>query len=367
LLLPWRRPCELVPRELTEVPLTAAPSPNPGFFLASPEFSPWLAAQGVSLAVTTYQHGKLFLIGLDGQGRLAVHGRSYGRAVGLAGDDQTLWLGTLYQLWRLQNVGSGAGPHDRTYAPRQSFVTGAVNAHDIGLDAEGTPVFVNTLFSCLARPSARASFEPMWRPPFVSELAPEDRCHLNGLAMRDGRAAFVTACAVADTAAGWRERRRDGGLLLDVDTGEAAATGLSMPHSPRWREGRVWLLNSGTGEVGVADGGRFRPLAFCRGFTRGLAIWNGHAIIGLSRPTRGRTFEGLALQGLLGRESAECGLDLIDLATGARTAWFRFTDLIDEIYDVVVLPGVRRPAAVGLTTNEIERVLNIGAPAATGR
>ena len=60
-------------------------------------------------------------------------------------------------------------------------------------------------FGCLATLSERASFQPLWRPPFLSGLVPEDRCHLNGLAMRDGQPAYVTAVAASDVADGWRK------------------------------------------------------------------------------------------------------------------------------------------------------------------
>ena len=81
-------------------------------------------------------------------------------------------------------------------------------------------MFVNTLFSCLATLSETHSFAPLWQPPFVSRLAAEDRCHLNGLAMRDGEPRYVTAVAATDVADGWREQRRDGGVVIDVATGE---------------------------------------------------------------------------------------------------------------------------------------------------
>ena len=106
-------------------------------------------------------------------------------------------------------------------------------------------LFVNTLFSCLATTSETHSFAPLWRPPFVSRLAAEDRCHLNGLAMRDGRAAYVTAVSRSDVADGWRDRREGGGVLVDVATGETLLAGLSMPHSPRWHDNRLWLLELG--------------------------------------------------------------------------------------------------------------------------
>ncbi|HEX8231992.1 MAG TPA: TIGR03032 family protein [Caulobacteraceae bacterium] len=342
----------------------AAAGEDRPWFSASPGLAEWLAQARVSIALTTYQSGKLFTIGLREDGRLAVGARSFGHCSGLAGGPQTLWMATRYQLWRLENVaGGGGGPHDRLYAPRLGYVTGAVNVHDIGVEADGGPVFVNTLFSCLARPSAAASFTPAWRPPFVSALAPEDRCHLNGLAMRDGRSAFVTACAASDEPGGWRGRRADGGVAIEVDSGAIVLEGLSMPHSPRWHEGRLWLLNSGAGELGFAEPeGRFRPVRSCPGFARGLDFAGGCAVVGLSKATRGRGFEGLRLEAALQRgEGARCGFDVVDAGSGAPRAWFRFEGVVDEVYDVVCLHGVMRPAAVGLKTSEVERVLNIGA------
>ena len=222
-------------------------------------------------------------------------------------------------------------------------------------------IFVNTLFGCLATFSPRASFQPLWRPPFLSALVPEDRCHLNGLAMRDGRPAYVTAVAASDVADGWRDRRRDGGCVIDVASGGIVASGLSMPHSPRWYRDRLWVLNSGTGELGSVDlaGGRFQPMAFCPGYLRGLAFAGDYAVVTLSKP-RHVTFHGLELDERLSQRGAvpQCGLQVIDLKTGTIAHWLRLDGtLVTELYDAVVLPGVRQPMAVGFKTNEIERLL----------
>ena len=113
---------------------------------------------------------------------------------------------------------------------------------------------------------------PRWRPAFISALAPEDRCHLNGMALVDGRPRFVTALGRTDTPAGWRAHKKDGGVLLDVASGEVIAAGLSMPHSPRWHEGELWLLESGAGTIGLIESrsGRYRPVLELPGFTRGF-------------------------------------------------------------------------------------------------
>ena len=104
---------------------------------------------------------------------------------------------------------------------------------------------MNTLFSSLCTLHPDYSFVSRWRPPFVTELAAEDRCHLNGLAMADGRPSVVTVMALTDKAGAWREDRNRTGTVLDVGTGEIVTRGLAMPHSPRWHAGRLYVLNSG--------------------------------------------------------------------------------------------------------------------------
>ncbi len=140
------------------------------------------------MAFTTYQTGKLFLIGLQPDARLSVFERTFNRCLGLWGDGQTLWMTSLYQLWRFENaleLGQTANGFDRVFVPQVGYTTGDVDAHDVAVDADGQVVFVNTLFGCLATISDRHSFVPLWKPPFLSKLAAEDRGHLNGLAMEN--------------------------------------------------------------------------------------------------------------------------------------------------------------------------------------
>ena len=224
-------------------------------------------------------------------------------------------------------------------------------------------VFVNTLFGCLATVSERYSFVPLWRPPFLSKLAAEDRCHLNGLALENGHPAYVTAVSQSDVADGWRDRRRDGGCVIDVRTNEIVAAGLSMPHSPRVYRDQLWLLNSGTGEFGLVDRstGSFEPLTFCPGYLRGLSFVGDYAVVGVSLCRENRTFQGLALDDNLRERNAEahCGLCVVDLRSGDLVDWLWLTGVVQELYDVVVLPGVRRPSALGFKTDEIRRTLSV--------
>ena len=330
-------------------------------------FPDWLAATGGSLAFTTYQAGKIFFLGLRQDGALSVFERTFPRAMGLAvsEDGRSLVLSTRYQINRFDNVmppgQADADGFDGVFAPHAAWVTGDLDVHDIGFGVERRPLFVNTLFGCIAGVSDGHSFKPLWKPPFLSRLAAEDRCHLNGMAMESGRPRFATAVARSDVADGWRDRRADGGVLIDVASDEVVVEGLSMPHSPRLHAGRLWLLNSGTGEFGYVEGGRFEPVAFCPGYARGLAFAAGHAVAGLSLPRENRTFAGLPLdQELTAREAVpRCGLAIVDLASGDMAHWVRIEGVVRELYDVVVLPGIRRPSAIGFRTDEVNRVISI--------
>lgn len=355
-------------------------------------FLDWLGEYQTSLAFTTYQTGKLFFVGRKPDGALSVFERTYRHCMGMcvSSEARTIWLSSRYQIWRLERVPAqavpyqpkasssaenSADPHDAAaavpawvdrgydfaYIPRVGYTTGHLDVHDMGLDAHGRLIFVNTLFGCLATLSETASFQPLWRPPFLSALVPEDRCHFNGLAMRDGQAAYVTVVADSDVADGWRDRRRDGGCVIDVASGEIVARGLSMPHSPRWYRDRLWVLHSGAGEFGWIDlpTGTFQPIAFCPGYLRGLTFLGDYAVVTLSKP-RHSSFHGLELDDRLGQRGAEpqCGLQVIDLNSGTIAHWLRLDGtLVTELYDVVVLPGVRQPMAIGFQTNEIERLL----------
>src|SRR5258708_17178848 len=189
---------------------------------ASPGFAAWLHANDVSLAVTTYQIGKLFLIGAPAQDRLSVTERTFERCLGVAVRDRTLLLAGLNAIYQFQNVvppGQSLEGHDAVYVPQVAWYTGDVFAHDVGVLPSGRPIFVNTLFSCLATVDEQSSFRPLWQPKFITALRPEDRCHLNGLAIEDGAPRYVTAVAQTDTARGCREQRAGNGCVIDVVSG----------------------------------------------------------------------------------------------------------------------------------------------------
>lgn len=348
---------------------TSAPSQAKLELFPSRQFPAWLHEQQISMAATTYQAGKLFLIGLQPNGKLSVFERTFNRCMGLWGDGQTLWMTSLYQLWRFENVLQPQQLHDgydRLYVPRVGYTTGDLDIHDVAVGNAGRVVFVNTLFSCLATVSETHSFNPLWMPPFITKLAAEERCHLNGLAMENktGKPRYVTAVAATDSPEAWREHRREGGVVIDCQTNEIVAEGLSMPHSPRLYRDQLWLLNAGTGYFGRVDRrtGTFEPLTFCPGFLRGLTFAGDFAIVATSEPRENKTFTGLALDDNLAARGAEarCQIAVIDLRSFDLVHWLRFTGVVGELYDVIVLPEVRRPTALGFKTGEIHRFLSIG-------
>jgi uncharacterized protein (TIGR03032 family) len=334
---------------------------GPGFeVVGSRHFLEWLDGMGSAIAATTYHSNRLFLFGVKPDGRLSVFQRVFERAMGLAVSSERLLLATRFQLWQLDNIlrpGETERGYDRLYKPHIAWTTGDLDIHDVAFGVDGRPIFVNTLFGCLATVDERHSFRALWRPPFLSRIAPEDRCHLNGLAVEGGRPRFVTAVGQTDVAAAWRDKRRDGGVVLDVDSGEVVVSGLSMPHSPRLHDGSLWVLNSGTGELGTIDlaAGRFEPVCFCPGYLRGLAFHRGYAVVGMSKCREERTFSGLELDDRLRDKGTEArsGLAVVELATGSLVHWLELSGELREMYDVQILPGVRCASALGLHSKEI--------------
>ncbi len=352
---PAATPAPQAPRDITKLKVEKS---------CSRGLAGWLAQHRLSLAITSYQTGRIYLVGSDKQGRVSFFERIFERAMGVVGNAQRIYLGGLYQLWRFENVLRPNevihGQFDKCYVPRNAQTIGDLDIHELGIRKDGRVVFVNTKYSCLAELSPTHSFKAIWKPKFISKLAPEDRCHLNGLAMVDGEPKYVTAVCKSDSVDGWRERRRDGGVVIDVQTDEVVCEGLSMPHSPRWHDGRLWLLNAGTGQLGWVDFEKkaFVPHAFVPGFARGLSIIGNVAAVGLSKP-RNQRFEGLQLDDELKQRDAEpwCGVQIISLANGDVLNWIRFDGDMGEIFDISFLPNVKHPMMIGLRTNEIRDLI----------
>ncbi len=306
---------------------------------------------GGTLLISTYQAGKLVVVGVH-EHSLAFSFHAFEQVMGLAVSPNRIAVGSrraIYLLRRAAELGPRIEPpgrYDDCFLTRLAHVTGAIHVHEMAWGNDELWI-VNTLFSCLCTLDSDSSFVPRWKPPFISNLAGEDRCHLNGLAMDAGRPRYVTALAEVDTPAGWRPTKAQTGCLIDVDTGQTIARGLAMPHSPRVHEGRIWLLDSGRGRLGIieADSGKLDTVIELPGYTRGLVFYGPLAFVGLSRIRETSVFGGLPLEER--RDQLKCGVAVVDTRTAQIIAQLEFGSGVEEIFDVKLLPGVRLPAVSG--------------------
>ncbi|ELR98553.1 TIGR03032 family protein [Gloeocapsa sp. PCC 73106] len=313
-------------------------------------FPQLLRQLGISLIVSTYQAGKLIVI-RDDAGVINTHFRSFPKPMGIAVKEGKIALGTGYQIWDLRNVPAVAprihppGKHDACYLPRRIHLTGDIDIHEMAYIGDEL-WFINTRFSCLCTLDPDYSFVPRWRPPFVSAYEASDRCHLNGLAVRNDQVTYVTALGSTDTAGGWREDKHKGGIVMDITTNNLICQGLSMPHSPRWYGDRLWVLESGDGslaQVNLATGA-LTTVAQLPGFTRGIDFWGDYAFIGLSKVRESAVFSGIPITQRLTERI--CGVWVVSISTGKIVAFLRFTTGVEEIFAVQVLPGQRFPEII---------------------
>jgi uncharacterized protein (TIGR03032 family) len=332
----------------------------------SMDFVLWLAENRLSVGFSTYQSGIFALVGRQENGKLSVFERFLASPMGMFLKDELLYVASRQTIWRFDNILSPGqlqdGMYDKLFLPKKGTITGYVDIHDLVVDNQDRTVFVNTLCNCLATTSETYSFEVVWKPKFISALVKEDRCHLNGVALKDGRPRFVTCVSQTDVDQGWREHRHDGGCLIDIESDEVIVHGLSMPHSPRYYNDRIWLLNAGTGFFGYVDedSGEFREVVFCPGFLRGLALHGKYAVAGISRP-RHKAFSGLTLDENLKKYKmkAASALVVIDLERGEIAHWLEVTGQMAELYDVIIMPETVRPMAIGFQNDEINRFVQM--------
>ena len=316
----------------------------------TPSFPQLLNQAGISLAVSTYQAGKLILVRADGD-TLNTHFRAFNKPMGMAATPNKMALGTAYQIVELRNVPAVTprleppDKHDGCYLPRRIHLTGDIDIHEMAYAGEEL-WFANTRFSCLCTLDAEHSFVPRWRPPFVSAYDLSDRCHLNGIGIRDEQPRYATTLGETDTPGGWRENKAWGGTLIDTATDEVLCRGLSMPHSPRWYWERLWLLESGVGSLAQVNPttGQRQTVTELPGFTRGLDFWGPWAFVGLSQVRESAVFGGLPIT-----ERAQervCGVWVVDLRNGETVALLRFEEGVQEIFAVRVLPSLKFPELV---------------------
>ncbi|MEI6687160.1 MAG: DUF4915 domain-containing protein, partial [Planctomycetota bacterium] len=150
---------------------------------------------------------------------------------------------------------------------------------------------------------------------------------------------------------GWRANKKDGGILMDVPSGEIIARNLSMPHSPRWHNGQLWVLESGKGTLSIVDPktGKHEAIATVPGFTRGLDFFGPLAFIGLSQVRETAVFSGIPItEQNIERNS---GVWVINIQTGQVVAFVKFEDALQEIFAVQILQGIISP---DLVNDELE-------------
>jgi uncharacterized protein (TIGR03032 family) len=306
---------------------------------------------GCSLILSTYQGGKIILLG-PGEDGISQLSRNFDAPMGVAIDGDRLAVATKHAVLELRNAPTLASAYpnkpnhyDALFVPRATYHTGQLDLHDLSFGNDGL-IAINTLFSCIAKIDSEFSFKPVWKPSFISDLKPEDRCHLNGLAMEDGVARYVTALGTTDVSKGWRSDRLGGGVVIDVESGEVAISGLPMPHSPRLFDGKLYLVTAANGEVVVADPerGSFGAINRVPGFARGLAKYGDYVFVAHSKIRRKHLFGDLPIADA----DPQCGVTIIHLPSGAIAGMLRYHTGCEEIYDVHVLPGVIRPGILGV-------------------
>lgn len=356
-------------------PVTASGGPRMATreinFRHSAKFVPLLEHLGCSLLVSTYAAGKVVSVGAAA-GQLHLGFSNFQQAMGIApprqaADDSgfetpSIAVGGPNVIWFLRDGGTlasqvhPAGTYDRAFLARESFVTGNIHVHEMQWGSDGQLWVVNTLFSCLSTLHEDFNFVPRWQPPFITELAPQDRCHLNGMTMQEGRPKYVSALGTSDNARGWRENKSDGGVLIDVPSGEIVARGFCMPHSPRLHAGRLFLLDSGRGRLVTIDpqSGQADEVATYPGYGRGLAFHDRFAFVGMSRARETSVFGGVPI--CEDPAAMRCGIVVIDWQTGQSLAFLEFETGVDELFDVQVITGGTRTVLCGPYPREDEQL-----------
>ncbi len=332
----------------------------------SPQLPELLNKLNCTIAISTYQAGKLVLISPKNDEELVQLPRSFHKPMGigyrpergqlaLATKDEVILFSNSVELAR--HYPRKPGTYDALFVPRAAYYTNALDLHDLSFGSDGLYA-VNTLFSCLVRIDEHYNFTPVWKPKFVTKIASEDRCHLNGMAMENGKPRYVTAFGQGDTPQSWRETLMETGVVIDTDTDEVLADGLGMPHSPMLYNHKLYVLLSATGELICLDPktGSRETVYKTDGFLRGMSMAGDYLFIGMSKLRKNSsTFAKLDIA----NRANQAGIAIIHLPTGAFTAKLTYQNSVDEIYDVQVLKSMLRPNILNTLTNDFRSALVI--------
>jgi uncharacterized protein (TIGR03032 family) len=241
---------------------------------------------------------------------------------------------------------------DASYYPRQVLLCGDHDLHDLKVNSKGDVFYVSSLFNCVCRPSFNKSFEVFWVPPWITsnalgELAQEDRCHLNGLCLVDDVPKYVTAASQGDIISIWKEKKsQKKGVVYDIVENKVVCEGLSHPHSPKYHNGKLWILESGTGQVGWIDmeNSKFMPMKFIPGFLRGMYLVDNFLFVCSSLDRHDTAFDHIALGDILAETGidAKCGVWILNLDTFDLIGNIQFNN-VKELYDIVVMQNTVNP------------------------
>jgi uncharacterized protein (TIGR03032 family) len=320
------------------------------------------------LVVSTFQAGKIIFISALDEEHLVQLPRTFRQPMGVAYAPPKMAVATKDEVIVLSNSPELArhypkqpDTYDALFMPRATYYTGQVDIHDLQWSALGW-IAVNTSFSCICRIGEDHSFEPIWKPAFIDALVSEDRCHLNGLVLEDDKPAYVTALGTTNTWQGWKQTIPSSGVVVDVRSNNIVATGLQMPHSPRLFRGDLLVLQSATGELSRVHVGTGSSEVVHRleGFVRGMALVGEHAFIATSKLRKNSSSFGKLP---VADQAQHCGIEIVHVPTGAWVGRMRYQSSVDEIYDIQVLPDIRRPGIIN--TEGDWHKLGVSIPGAT--
>ncbi len=333
------------------------PSLSPFSLSYTPSLPELLTKLGCTIVVSTYQAGKVIFLSPQSEEKIIQLPRSFKKAMGIAIEDDRMVVACLDEVIYLKNSPElghyyprKPKTYDAMFLPRMTYHTGALDVHDIDFCKDGIYA-VNTNFSCIIKIDEDYSFTPVWKPDFISKVTAGDHCHLNGMAVDKGEIKYVTAFSKTDKPKQWKEDILNTGVIIDYSSKQIILEGLSMPHSPRVYNEKLYLLTSGNGELLEVDQtkGTTRVVCTINGFVRGLSFYKGFAFVGLSKLRKNSsTFAHLPIAD----QAKKAGVVVVHLETGTVVGNFKYNTSVDEIYDVQILDGIVRPNILNTLTED---------------
>lgn len=314
----------------------------------SPGIPKILKETDATILLSTYQAGKVIFLSAVSDDKLVQLPRTFDSAMGIATNEGRVAVACKNEVVVLANAPGLAAfypvqpkTYDALFVPRAVYFTGQLALHDMHWSEQGL-LAINTLFSCISVIDDEYSFKPIWQPSFIEELAPEDRCHLNGMAINEnGDIEFVTALGTTNKRQGWRENKMEGGVLVDVKSNKILFDHLAMPHSPRLYNDKLYFLISALGQLVEADiqNREYKVIAELGGFARGMEKIGDYLFIGISK-LRHTTeiFADLPIA-----KSSFAGVVVYNLAQRKVEGKIKYHSSVEEIYDVKILSGMKRP------------------------